>query len=300
MTTWDLTYEKYINYKLAYCGKNTISKYKSYLKRFINFCKDSEIDIHLISDSDVYEFMYLLRCTKTNRKKEYSERTLKLFAMIIRNYLSFLFEHGYIEKDISVNVPSKSCPDNIVIPLSQTECDKIFDCFDVTKEIHARYNLIFRLMLDQGLRVSECISMDMGDIDIANNCVVVRDSKYYKSRVVPLSARVAEAYKNYVSHIKRSAGAMFLSNCNKRISDTAIFCYLDKLRVALGIPRLHNHLFRHTFACSFVLLGGSIELLRRYLGHSSLTTTIIYLKNDMYYKSLDNIYRLDENFKLTI
>jgi len=72
-----------------------------------------------------------------------------------------------------------------------------------------------------------------------------------------------------------------------------VFCRAEK---RTGIERLHPHLLRHTFATSFIIGGGSLELLRIYMGHSDIATTQQYMHVVNAIQFSDNIYQLDDIF----
>lgn len=83
----------------------------------------------------------------------------------------------------------------------------------------------------------------------------------------------------------------------KLINENVIKQYFARLKKRTGINRLHPHLLRHTFATSYILGGGNLEMLRILLGHSDYDVTKNYLHLANQYQILHaNIYKLDPVF----
>ena len=86
-------------------------------------------------------------------------------------------------------------------------------------------------------------------------------------------------------------------NDDTPLSKESMKCLFSRLKKTADIPRIHPHLLRHTFGTSFVLGGGSLEILKHYMGHSDIKTTENYLHIANNFQFCTDIYRLDEVFK---
>lgn len=153
------------------------------------------------------------------------------------------------------------------------------------------------LLASTGLRISEALKLTLADVDIRNGLLIVNKTKFQKSRNVPLSKSTTHQLAAYLKKRKKAGFSMlddsplFVNLQGNRYSLTAIRTIIKSIMGKLGIfgqkgkntPRIHD--FRHTFAVSRLLewyrhgdnLMAKLPLLSTYLGHSTVTSTEVYL-----------------------
>lgn len=152
------------------------------------------------------------------------------------------------------------------------------------------------LLAATGLRISEARHLHCADVDLSENVLTVRNTKFRKTRYVPIDPTVSCALQEYVSirntHVPHPADPhFFLFDNGHAVSDTqaryAFWCLLDRLgwrhRKNRKRPRLYD--LRHTFACHRLLswykegadVHSMIAHLSTYLGHAKVTDTYWYL-----------------------
>ena len=160
----------------------------------------------------------------------------------------------------------------------------------------ATYRTLIGLLAVTGLRVGEAIRLDRGDLDTEHELLVVRDSKFGKSREVPLHPSTMRALRDYLRlrgrlHPSPSAPALFISPAGTRLLYCNVHATFRQLRRRAGLqprsascrPRIHD--LRHTFAIRTLLDGyhndGDVQprlsLLATYLGHVNPDSTYWYL-----------------------
>ena len=160
----------------------------------------------------------------------------------------------------------------------------------------ATYRTLIGLLAVTGLRVGEAIRLDRGDLDVAHELLVVRDSKFGKSREVPLHPSTMRALRGYLRLRGRpqpppSAPALFISPAGTRLLYCNVHATFRQLRRRADLqprsascrPRIHD--LRHTFAIRTLLDGyqhdGDVQprlsLLATYLGHVNPDSTYWYL-----------------------
>jgi site-specific recombinase XerD len=157
------------------------------------------------------------------------------------------------------------------------------------------YEMVFALLYGLGLRVGEVARLKLGDVDYANDILFIRETKFSKSRLVPLGPKLAQRLRHYVEVRHSGAGEpdQPLFSFTKRgcISEgtisQAFHSLLPKLelRVRPGVspPRLHD--LRHSFAVATLLrwyregVDPNCRLihLATFLGHVDPTSTAVYL-----------------------
>jgi integrase len=160
----------------------------------------------------------------------------------------------------------------------------------------ATYQGLIGILWVSGLRIGEAIALDDNDLDTQDDLLVVRDSKFDKSRLVPLHPSTTQALERYVDLRTRTCHrpttpALFVSSRGTRLHHSNISLTFATLLQQVGItrrsascrPRIHD--LRHSFATTTVLNcyrdGGDVAAmlprLATYLGHSDPKHTFWYL-----------------------
>lgn len=163
--------------------------------------------------------------------------------------------------------------------------------------IHAStYSTLFGLIASTGMRRGEAIALDRDDIDWGQGLLVIRKSKFGKSRELPLHGTTIDALRTYAQlrdHFcaRPKAPSFFVSLAGTRLLDHRVHMIFHRLVRRVGIkarsarcrPRIHD--LRHTFAVRTMLhwyragvdVESKLPLLSTYLGHFDPTTTYWYL-----------------------
>jgi site-specific recombinase XerD len=139
-----------------------------------------------------------------------------------------------------------------------------------------RRNLaMLRLMLNAGLRSQEVCDLRVVDIQWPSGKLLVR-GKGGRQRVLWLANDDINLLATYYQETKPS-GILFQTGTGKPITTRFVRYMVASLGRKTGIKRVHPHLLRHTFACSMLSYTKNLFLVSRALGHSSISTTQIYL-----------------------
>ena len=150
-------------------------------------------------------------------------------------------------------------------------------------------------MLDAGLRVQEVCGLRKEDIDLQNRLIYIHNSKYNKSRIVPMAACLIPLLEN--NNQKKNNVYLLCSKSGQQMTDKLIKQLYQKIKLRSGVNRLHAHLLRHTFATSYIVGGGNLEKLRIMLGHSDYNVTKTYLHLAAQFEIVRYpIYQLDAVF----
>jgi integrase/recombinase XerD len=159
----------------------------------------------------------------------------------------------------------------------------------------ATYETLLGLLAATGLRIGEAIKLDRGDIDWDASILLIRESKFGKSRLVPLHPSTAEALVAFAAlreelQPRANTSAFFVSLTRNRLSYAVVQQTFRRLVDSAGIgagamspPRLHD--LRHTFAVTTLLgwyrsgevVQAKIPSLSTYLGHREPASTYWYL-----------------------
>jgi len=182
-----------------------------------------------------------------------------------------------------------------IIPYTQEECKAILDACEFnapwsrtwTQNIRSRRPTALRdraivlTLLDAGPRVSELCDLTLGDYDQRQGKLIIRHGKGNKQRIIYIGDSARQALWRYLSsrdQPKRNAASapLFASATGAPLDRHAIRHMLARAGQRAGVPNVHPHRFRHTFAITFLRNGGNVLELRAILGHEKLDTIRIY------------------------
>ncbi len=226
--------------------------------------------------------------------------TLYLQFMHLRQFCRFLFklnpdtyvpETGMIRRGRTVRKPHIYTSDEI------TEIIKLAAVLHPKGSLRPHtFSTLFSLLWVSGLRIGEALRLNLEDVDTDNAVLHIRESKFFKSRLVPLTLSAASALETYRrqraqdGHDQRPNAPFFVNARGKRFGHSTVNSNFRRLTRLLRIknaqgrdPRLHD--FRHTFATrclSEAYQAGknpnaTLPLLATYLGHVDIACTQIYL-----------------------
>ncbi|MEC8339385.1 MAG: tyrosine-type recombinase/integrase, partial [Nanoarchaeota archaeon] len=141
-----------------------------------------------------------------------------------------------------------------------------------------QYLLMLKMYYACGLRLSECITLKVKDIDTLENVVWVRDGKGGKDRMSILSKNLSLSLKNHIeSSGKKKDSFLFVNRYGNPFNPRTIQKVIEKAKHDSGIHKdVHIHTLRHSFATHLLEAGTDIRHIQELLGHSDLSTTQIY------------------------
>jgi site-specific recombinase XerD len=125
-----------------------------------------------------------------------------------------------------------------------------------------------------GLRVSEAVSLKVGDINSKRMLIHVREGKRCKDRMVPLSTKLLELYRTYYRAV-RPKDWLFPGRYGKHLSRRVAQTVCSRISRATGIE-MKVHTLRHAFATHLLEAGTDLRTIQVVLGHGSIRSTTIY------------------------
>jgi len=219
------------------------------------------------------------------------ELSIKRKMCTVRSFYDYLFKNQRISSNITELVPLPKIHEKPIIRLSREEMERILELPQSGEKMSKaqqkflkitakRDFALLSLFLGTGIRVSECVGMNMDDIDFENNAFIVT-RKGGNQVVLYFPPEVAEALAAYMEERKQAdplpghEEALFLSIQRKRITQRAVQNLVKKYAaVAAPLkPRISPHKLRSTYATNLYQETGDIYLVADVLGHSSVDTT---------------------------
>ena len=277
---------------------------------------------------DFYEYVHLIRGQAINTAKSYRRDLLKLNEFLqTKNLLSVakvqkadmsewigtLFDSGLSTKSIQRHISSAkalfqflkkrgvidvSPLETIRPPKASNYLPNTLSPEDVMQLLsfrpitigEIRDICIIELIYACGLRVSETANININDFEESFQFLRVL-GKGSKVRLVPVGSFANKAIELWLekrANIETNESALFINLRGKRISPRSIQNSIKKIAIAQGLPPVHPHMLRHSFATHLLESSGDLRSIQELLGHASLSTTQIYTKLD--YQHLMSVY----------
>ena len=188
---------------------------------------------------------------------------------------------GYTETNRLKDMRPPKTVGRVIEPLKQAEITTILNSINAGTVLGARNYALFSLMLDTGLRLSETTSLKVEDVHLEDRYVKVL-GKGSKERIVAFGAACQRSLIDYYMHFRVEPAHLgiveyFLGIDGYPLSPAGVKSFMVRLGRTAGVPRLHPHLLRHTYATMFLMNSGDPFLLKQNLGHSSLSMVENYL-----------------------
>ncbi len=228
-------------------------------------------------------------CVYTN--KPYARNTIKQKLAAIR----LLFKSLYVNELILSN-PAQGVrytpkgEEHKRETLKEEELNTFLDLLEKDNSLALRDRAMFELMYSSGLRCSEIANLRVGDIDFEERQILIRNSKFGKDRVVPITETAEKFLKRYLAGRGSKNEYVFLSSNGKITGSTVGHRFRDLLaRHNMTRNNISAHSVRHSTATHLLEHGADVRYVQELLGHESIETTVRYTHT--LHESLKRVYR---------
>ncbi len=216
------------------------------------------------------------------RERGLAVTTVKRRAAAIRAFFRFLLRDGVIDQDPTLDLVSPRLPRRLPNVLSVDEVERVLAIPDLKRPEGSRDRAMLEVMYGSGLRVSEVMGLDLGDVDLRAE-LVRAVGKGSKERLVPMGSEAVRAVRTYLQHGRPRLGrgrlsqALFLNHRGTRLTRQGCWKLLRQYARRAGITKsLTPHVLRHSFATHLLERGADLRAVQEMLGHAVITTTQVY------------------------
>jgi site-specific recombinase XerD len=244
-------------------------------------------DVRQVSEAHVISFLHRLARQKSARTgKPLAVSTQAGYLAVVHGFFRFLEARGLILFDPSRGVP---LPKRRGLPraLSEAQVRRMMSAHASCSAQGQRDRAVLELLYGTGLRLSECVQLELQDIDLASGTLLVRNGKGRKDRYVPLSGQAVKALATYLRESRpllerptqASHGALFLARNGRRLGHFSVSLAVHTAAAAAGVTA-SPHVLRHSYATHLLQGGADVRQVQELLGHKHLSTTALYTKVD--------------------
>ncbi|NLY80622.1 MAG: site-specific tyrosine recombinase XerD [Lysinibacillus sp.] len=258
---------------------NTIASYRRDLESYINHLHTVQ-EIHHLNEVDRTKILLYLETLRAEGK---SSRTIARHISSIRSFHQFLLRDKVTSHDPTVHLEMPQIEKRLPNVLSIAEVEALIQAPDKSKAQGIRDVAMIELLYGTGMRISECIGLNLDDIHLTMGFVRIF-GKGGKERIVPLGKSALEACENYLRNARYElqgkypkSEAFFINRRGKRLTRQGCWKLLKQHALAANIKKeMTPHTLRHSFATHLIENGADLRAVQEMLGHADISTTQIY------------------------
>lgn len=244
-----------------------------------------------LTPMDIEEYLsYLKYYVKDGVEHTNDELGIKRKLSALRSFYRYFFKNNLIHDDPAIKVAMPKIHEKNITRLDVDEVARLLDEVESGENLTSRQQMyhektkirdlaMLTLLLGTGIRVSECVGLDMEDVDFRNNGIKIH-RKGGAEVVVYFGEEVREALLNYMAERQKvtaqdgSINALFLSLQNRRISVRSVENLVKKYsKLVTSLKNITPHKLRSTYGTSLYRETGDIYLVADVLGHKDVNTT---------------------------
>jgi site-specific recombinase XerD len=250
--------------------QNDLTDFKEFLEKFG------------ISDVKKLGLPIIERYVAHLEQRGFASFTRKRKVVTIRSFLSFLYQDGHIQTNISKSVILPFTETTTPHILTQLECDRL----RAACSANLRDRAIIELLLQTGIKLSELTRLTINDVDLDQpdtpnekqlGFIRILGSRSKKERLVPLNDKASGALKSYLE-VRGNAenNALFLNRFGEPVSDRGVQKMLRKYLTRAGIGNASIHTLRHTFGAHHTATGSELKTIKEVMGLKDKRSVSVY------------------------
>jgi integrase/recombinase XerC len=213
---------------------------------------------------------------------QYSSATMARKIATLRSFYRWIDRCGMIASNPMLLIRTPRQNKRLPKAIDVNQVEQLLSAPDDSDLLGARDRAILETLYSTGIRVSELVGINRGDIDESGEAMIVR-GKGRKERIVPLGSHALFSLRHYVTMLQSdprgTAGnaPLFINKHGGRLSTRSVRRKVSKYLAKAGLdPDISPHTLRHSFATHLLDNGADLRSVQELLGHQSLSTTQVY------------------------
>lgn len=266
----------YLRYERNY-SDDTVKAYGEDIRQFQEFGGEdvglqspSEVVVDVVREWMIHLMNLGYATTSVNRK-----------LSSLRSYYKYLLRKGEVKVDPLRKITGPKNKKNLPVFVKESEMNRLLDDEDFGEGFEGcRDHLVIAMFYATGMRLSELIGLDDGDVDFAASVIKVT-GKRNKQRLIPFGEELRVEMEAYVKQRDESVpvrpDAFFVRKTGERLYPNIVRKIVTRnLSKVVTVKKRSPHVLRHTFATSMLNHEAELGAIKELLGHESLATTEIY------------------------
>jgi integrase/recombinase XerD len=258
---------------------NTTAAYRTDLEQFKLFLVEHTVnDWNAVAHDHILAFMLYLR------ERRYANSTVARRTAAVKSFYAYLVGGGQVPNDPTEHIDSPKVDRYLPKSMTPNQIDELLELpLKSSTPEGLRDKAMLELLYATGLRVSELVALDTGDLTLKLESGSVRCVGKSRERHIPISGTAITSLEEYLdiarpalARLSEGVEALFLNHRGKRLTRQGFWLILKGYAEELGLGDLTPHTLRHSFATHMLSNGADLRAVQEMLGHASITTTQIY------------------------
>lgn len=258
-------------------SENTEMSYRRDLVKVKNFMQEQGIeDVKKITSTNLNSYILYLE------KNKFSAATISRNIASLKAFYHFMCKEGMVAEDVAEMLHAPKIEKKVPEVLSTDEVVRLLEQPSGTSAKEIRDKAMLELLYATGIRVTELITLKVGDVNLQMGYIVCKDNG--KERIIPFGNAAKRALLLYLEGTRQAMVAdadseYLFTNCSGQPMSRQGFWKLIKYyaRKAGIVSDITPHTLRHSFAAHLVENGADLRSVQEMLGHSDISTTQIYM-----------------------
>jgi len=262
-------------------NQNTIAAYRNDLNQLCVYFTQQEIaNWSMVNREQIARYLLEMR-----EGQAYRPTTIARKIAALKAFFRYLRSHDYIADDPVEKLEAPRVQKELPNVLSAEQVSNLFRQVEVETPGGQRDLAMLQMLYATGMRVTELVSLNMTDVNLAQAVVVCpgRSGRNRRERVLPLPPVAVEATQQYILTARPrlmlrhpEEEALFLNHHGERLTRQGFWLIIKGYARQSGIITITPHMLRHSFA--ILMLNGGMELrsVQELLGHAHISTTQVY------------------------
>ena len=218
------------------------------------------------------------------KERGYVATTIARKVAAARSFFGFLVDEGIIRTDPTENMSSPSVGKALPKPIPIKQVRLLLEQPSQLSTDEARRDrAMLELLYASGMRISELVALNLGDVNTEGEHYVRCFGKGHKERIIPLYEQVAMTVKQYIEENRprlargKKDDALFLNARGERLTRQGFWQKLKEYAKLAGLDtQISPHTLRHSFATHMLSGGADLRSVQELLGHANIATTQVY------------------------
>ena len=262
-------------------SNHTIKAYKNDLSRFLVFLPKNISGFDKVNRESIRGFLES-EIDRRDIKKPISSKTIARRLASIKSLFKYLLQSEQVTNNPAILIKTPKTSRTLPGFIDQKVIKSLMESPDCSTSKGLRDRAILELFYSSGIRLSELIALNFGEVDIKNQLIKVH-GKGNKERLIPFGNSAKFCIENYLKSRALSfktalkKNPLFVNDKDKRVPTSTIQRRIrNYVKLVAEGKRLGPHILRHSFATHLMDMGADIRAVKDLLGHSSLSSTQIY------------------------
>ena len=261
--------------QVKHASVNTVASYMRDLHQFAAYLQEQNLQIEDVDRDVIGDYMTALQ------EKGKSAATVSRSLASLKSFFAFAVSEGALDTNPVFNIHVEKAEKKLPQILTGKEVELLLDQPKCTDLKGFRDKAMLELLYATGIRVSELINLDVGDVNLPGGFIKCASGN--KVRIIPLYPAAIKALGDYIEKIRPKLIAdareqsLFVNVSGERMSRQGFWkiikFYQEKAQIKKDIT---PHTLRHSFAAHLLENGADLRSIQEMLGHSDISSTQIY------------------------